>query len=189
MSYVRGIDENSPVLIPAELKPFVGYSTLVASVRAEKKSELNLSFQGYITKAVCEPLIIRLKTYDPDRYQTVWGWYGHDCNFLIPSHRQFCLIIFVAMDKWKKSSLQFYLYNLKEDKLYNWIYFELFPYKEIADYDLIVKIFSPISQLDSMDYISNPSCNFDDDDFWNNFVFKRADDKYLYLSEITRLHS
>jgi len=74
-------------------------------------------------------------------------------------------MLFVATDKKKKSSPQFYLYNLKENKLYNWIYFDLFPHKEKPDYDLIEKIFSPISQLDSMDYINDPRCNFDDNDF------------------------
>lgn len=181
--------ENLPVLIPAHLKPFVGHSTLVAFVRAERKSKLNLSFHEYIKKAICEPLIKGLKTDAPDQYRTVWGFYGYDCNFLIPSSRQFCLILFVATDKRKKSSTQFYLYNLKEDKLYKWIYFDLFPYKEKPDYDLIVKIFSPISQLDSMDYINDPRCNFDDSDFWNNFIFKRDNNKYLYLKEKSRVPS
>ncbi|HWZ03142.1 MAG TPA: hypothetical protein VNX40_05980, partial [Mucilaginibacter sp.] len=183
MNHARARNENAPVTIPVELRPFVGHSELVSLVRTENKSKINLSFQDYIKKAVYTPLIIRLKTHYPTKYQTVWGFYGQDCNFLIPSHRQFCLMIFVVTDNRKKTSLQFYLYNLKEDKLYNWTYFILNPYDEKPSYDLIVKIFSPISQLDDMKYLIEARSNFDDDDFWNNFVFKKSSSEYMYLTE------
>jgi len=186
MSHSRARNENVPIKLPAELKPFIGHSNLVSMVRTEQKAKINLSFQDYIKKAIYAPLIINLKTHYPEQYQTVWGFYGQDCNFLIPSHRQFCLMIFVATDNHRKASLQFYLYNLQEDKLYNWIYFTLYPNKEKPgyDHDLIVKIFSPISRLDDMDYLIDPKCNFDDDDFWRNFVFKKNHNEYLYLTEI-----
>jgi len=182
MKHAYAKDENRPITIPSELKPFVGHSNLVALVKTEKKQGLNLSFQGYIKKAVYHPLIISLKTNYPDIYQTVWGFYGDDCNFLTPSHRQFCLMIFVVKRQ-RKQLPQFYFYHLHENKLYKWIYFDLHPYKEKFDYDLIVKIFSPISQLDSVDYIHDPRCNFDDRDFWNNFVLKKNNDGYQYLTE------
>ncbi|MBB6126782.1 hypothetical protein [Mucilaginibacter lappiensis] len=181
MSYVQ--TKNEAITIPSELKPFVGHSNLVALVRAEKKQKLNLAFQDYIKKAVYHPLIISLKTNYPDIYETVWGFYGNDCNFLTPSHRQFCLMLFMATYKRKKSLLQFYFYHLQENKLYKWIYFELHPYKEKFDYDLIQRVFSPISKLDNMDYIHDPRCNFDDDDFWNNFVLKKNNGEYQYLIE------
>jgi len=184
ISYVHTRDKTLPVILPVELKPFIGHSNLVAMVRTENKSKINLSFQDYIKKAVYNPLIINLKTNYPTKYQTTWGLYGDDCNFLTPSHRQFCLMIFIATDNRKKKSLQFYLYNLKEDKLYNWTYFELHPYKEIPDFELIVQLFSPISQLNDINYLIEPKSNFDDNDFWNNFVFKKTNGEYVYLTEV-----
>lgn len=183
MSYVQTKNETQLISIPSELKPFIGHSNLVALVRTEKKQKLNLAFEDYIKKAIYQPLIISLKTNYPDIYQTVWGFYGNDCNFLTPSHRQFCLMLFMATYKRKKSLLQFYFYHLQENKLYKWIYFELHPYKEEFDYDLIQRVFSPISKLDNMDYIHDPRCNFDDDDFWNNFVLKKNNGEYQYLIE------
>jgi len=182
--------EDLPTSLPVESRPFAGHSTLVEMVRTEKKQKLNLLFEDYIKKIVCEPLIISRKTDYPARYQTVWGFYGNDCNFLIPSHRQFCLIIFVikGVEKKSKSTLEFYFYDLRKDKLYRWVYFELSPYSEKFDYDLIQRIFSPISKLDDMAYINNPKCNFDDTDFWNNFVLKKENDKYIYLVETKLLN-
>jgi hypothetical protein len=185
ISHVQARDKDSPIIIPAELRPFVGHSNLVAMVRTEKKAELNRSFQDYIKKSIYHPLIINLKTHYPEKYQTVWGFYGQDCNFLIPSHRQFCLTVFLAVDIHKKKSLEFYLYNLQEDKLYNWIYFQIYPYEEEQSYDHdLVEIFSPISHLDDMSYFIDPKCNYDDDYFWNNFLFKKTDHEYQYLREV-----
>ena len=187
LSFVRARDKDALIKIPVEDKPFVGHSYLVALVRSEKKSKLNLSFREYIIKAVYQPLIVSLKTQYPERYHTVSSFYGDDCNFLIPSHRQYCLMIFAATNQRKKTSLQFYLYNLQEHKLYKWIYFELYPHHEKPDYDLLVRIFSPISQFDDMGYATDPRCNFDDDNFWNNYVFKKDGGAFLYLTEIEQI--
>lgn len=186
MGNAVAVEMGLPIIIPPELRPFIGHSNLVALVRTKKIAEINNSFQEYIKKAIYQPLIVSLKTDYPDKYRTAWGFYGDDCSFLTPSHRQFCLMIFVAVDSRKKPSLQFYLYHLQENKLYNWTYFELYPHHEKHDYDIILRIFSPISQLDSLGYINNLECNFDDDDFWNNYVFKKENGKYLYLTESPR---
>lgn len=170
--------------IPADIKPFERHSTLVAMVRAKKSGELNLSFQEYIKKAIYLPLVIKLKTLYPEKYRSVYGFYGQDCNFLIPSHRRFCLISHVATGKNKKPVLEFYVYSLSENKLYEWIYFKLFPSKEIIDHDIILRLLSPISQLDDMDYVAKRECSFDDNEFWTNYVFKKENNEYTYLTEM-----
>ena len=183
MSYSHTNEFDLPIIIPAHLRPYIGHSNLVSLVRTEKTSKLNLSFQDYVRKAVYAPLIINLKTYHPDKYQAVWGFYGTDCNFLTPSHRRFCLLIFVATDNRKKKSVAFYLYSFTENKLYKWTYFQKNPHSEKYDYDLIERILAPISAFDSMDYIIDPQCNFNDEKFWDDFVFKMDNDRYLYLEE------
>jgi hypothetical protein len=169
---------------PTEIKPFIGHSELVAMIRMEQSSKINLLFEDYIRKAIYRPLIITLKTRFPKKYRNVWAYYGQECNFLIPSHRKFCLIINAVVDDRKKTRLEFHVYSLQDNKIYEWIYFQMNPFEDTIDYDVIIKIFNPISQLNNMDYIIESKCNFDDDYFWNNFVFKKEDNRYVFLKEI-----
>lgn len=185
VSRINEIKGYYPYNLPAQERAFVGHSCLVYMVRAAKKREINGLFQDYIIKTVYEPLLIDLKTKSPENYRTVWGFYGHVCNFLIPSHRQFCLIMFIATDRRKESKLEFYFYSLQEDKLYNWTYFQYHPHNKNPEYDTILDIFSPISQLNDFEYLSNPECNFDDDDFWDNCVLIKSGEEHLYLTEVS----
>ncbi len=185
IKFIKQKHENREMPLPTEMRPFVGHSQLVAFVRTKKASKLNQIFKDYINKAIFIPLIIKLKTRYPKEYKNVEGFYGQDCNFLIPSHRQFCLIIFIVTNNQKNPSLKFYFYNLQENKLYEWIYFLLHPYTAEPDYDIIVKMLSPISTLDNMDYVSKLDCNFDDDKFWENYVLKKDDDVYIYLKNMS----
>jgi hypothetical protein len=178
------IGREVPFAIPVDMKPFVGHSNLVYLVRTKKKAELNLAFQEYINKAIFKPLVIYLKTNYPDKYGYTLGFFAYECIYLVPSHRQFCLIIFAAKDGIKKTILHFFLYHLQENKVYRWIYFQSHPYKGNLNESSIIDAFSSISTIDNIDYFLNMECNFDDQTFWEDLVIKKNNDSYLYLEEL-----
>jgi hypothetical protein len=69
--------------------------------------------------------------------------------------------------------------------MYEWTYFPPSTYKDHKiSLHTLHEIFQPISQMDSFDYLINPECTLDDDDFWDNYVFKKEGSQYVYLKEI-----
>jgi len=184
-AHSRSGRENQEIIIPTKLKPYIGHSTLVELVRSKKCAEVNRAFGDYIETAIFKFLKIKLKTFYPNKYFQFWGLMGMEFNILLPSHRQFCLMITLVTNKSKALSLKFYFYNLQENKIYEWIYFHIHPYdKNIKGYNMIVEVLKPISQLDHMDYFLHSECNFDDDNFWGNYVLRKENDQYVYLKDI-----
>ena len=171
--------------ISTEMQPFVGYSYLVALVRINRKREVNWAYTDYIQKAIFQPLTIKLKTFFPDTYYQIDPFSPIQQDLLYPEHKRFCLFICVSIDSSKKKRLRFFLYQQENNLVYEWTYFPESIYRKykLAPYEL-PKIFSPISKLYNWEYLIKSECTLDDDDFWNNYVFKKENNEYVYLNEI-----
>ena len=171
--------------ISSSYKPFIGHSYLVALIRLKKKRVINEAYVNYLQKAIFDPLIVKLKTFYPNEYhRTEFQPYN---NFtLFPDHKRYCMFSLFIIDKEKNTRLQFFVYLQQNGVIYEWTYFPSSIHKDCkVDLFNIHKIFEPISQvLDSHDYLTNPECTLDDDSFWNNYVLKKENNRYLYLKEV-----
>ncbi|HEY4197184.1 MAG TPA: hypothetical protein VGM63_16695 [Mucilaginibacter sp.] len=181
---------NSPygdieMKIPTADRPFVGHSQLVALIRLKKKREVNQTYIDYCQKAIFEPLSVKLKTFYPDEYNCIESFQPYPFSILFPEHKRYCICICLAINKSKKTRLQFFLYLQENGIMYEWTYFPPSTYKDHKiSLHTLHEIFQPISQMDSFDYLINPECTLDDDDFWDNYVFKKEGSQYVYLKEI-----
>lgn len=171
--------------VSPEMRPFIGHSFLVALVRTNRKREVNWAYADYIQKAIFQPLIIKLKTFFPDEYYQINPFSPTQQDLLYPEHRRFCLFICISIDASKKKRLSFFVYQQDNNLVYEWTYFPESIYKKyrLAPHELPT-IFSPISKLDTWEYLIKAECTFDDDDFWNNYVFTKENEKYVYLKEL-----
>ena len=188
----RETHENQPfaekvyeMKIPVEMRPFVGHSHLVASIRLKKKREVNEAYIAYCQKAFFNPLVVKRKTFHPNEYHEIKPFQFYPCAMLFPDHKRFCLFICLIVNKTKQQRLQFFLYRQEDGKMYEWTYFPPSTYKDQkVSLFTIHKIFEPISQLDDEGYLTNPECTLDDDDFWNNYVLRKEGERFAYLKEI-----
>jgi len=173
------------VPISTNMKPYIGHSHLVAIIRNERKTSVNYAYETYIKKAFFEPLSIKLKTHFPDKYRDITSFWAPGCDMMYPDHKQFCLMITFVIDKDEVVRLQCFVYTHLNNKLYEWTYFPPKPYEHYGGYsEALVDIFKSVSKCDHMDYIREPECTLDDNDFWNNYVFKKENGKYVYLKEL-----
>jgi len=171
--------------VSPEMRPFIGHSFLVALVRTNRKREVNWAYIDYIQKAIFQPLAIKLKAFFPNKYYQIDPFSHTQQDLLYPENRRFCLFICISIDSSKKKRLSFFVYQQENNVVYEWIYFPESTYRKykLAPHEL-PQIFSPISKLDTWEYLINPECTFDDDEFWNNYVFKKENGKYVYLKEL-----
>jgi len=171
--------------VPTEMKPFIGHSHLVALIRVNKKREVNQAYTNYIQKAIFDPLTIKLKTFYANDYHDIKPFSYFQDSLIFPEHKKFCLSIYISINKSQSRQLSFFLYQQENDKVYEWTYFPSSTYKKyrLEPYTL-PGIFKPISQLDDQDYLIKAECTLDDDNFWNNYVFKKENEEYVYLKEI-----
>lgn len=171
--------------VSTEMRPFIGHSYLVALIRTRKKREVNWAYIDYIQKGIFQPLAIKLKTFFPDEYYQIDPFSHIQPDLLYPEHRRFCLFICVSINSSKKKRLSFFVYRQENNLVYEWTYFPESTYRKhkLAPHEL-PQIFSPISKLDTWEYLISAECTLDDDDFWNNYVFKKENDEYVYLKEI-----
>ncbi len=179
-------DKEIEIPVSTNMKEFIGHSHLTALVRNERKVIVNTAYESYIKKVFFEPFAIKLKTHYPEKYYQMGSFWASDCDMMYPDHKQFCLMISFAIDKNEIAMLQCFVYRHDENRILEWTYFPAEPYEHYGAYsEAIVDIFKPISKCDHMDYIREPDCTLDDDDFWDNYVFKKEGGEYLYLNEIT----
>ncbi len=173
------------IALPTNMKPYIGHSYLVALIRTQQKIEVNKAYEDYIKQAYFVPLSIKFKSIYPNEYQRIGSFWGKHCDLLYPDTKQYCMMICIATDKDHLPQLRYFVYQSKENQIYEWTYFPPVPYRDHRGYsEDILYGFKQISKCDHVDYLRELDCTLDDDDFWNNYVFKKENDQYLYLKEI-----
>lgn len=171
--------------LPTNMKSYIGHSCLVALIRNQKKIDVNGAYEDYTKQAYFLPLSIKLKSFYPKEYQKITTFWGTKCNLLYPNHKQFCMMICIATNKNQEHRLRYFIHENKDDRIYEWTYFPPVPYRSYGGYsEEILDGFKQISKCDSIDYLRELDCTLDDEEFWNNYVFKKENDDYLYLKEI-----
>jgi len=174
---------NSSVLLPATSLEFQHMPWMVSIIKQEKKERINRAYIQYINEEFLEPFFQRMRISWPEKYVTAHGLkVGY--TMIFPQHKKyalFCAFVKNKLDEWQ---LIYFLFNNEPRKFYKWTYFKSVAHDFSFFYgELIIDDLKQISHWNDWNYLDS-SCTMDDQHFWDEFVFKQENNRYLYLEEI-----
>jgi hypothetical protein len=103
---------------------------------------------------------------------------------IFPIHKKYTIITMMVVDVQNLFRLEYYVYLQTTQKIHRWKYPQGRDGITSFDYaDEIIKVLSKISGWDHIDFL-NSTRTMDDENFWNNYVFKKENGNYIYLEEV-----
>ncbi|NCI51142.1 hypothetical protein GWC95_14515 [Sediminibacterium roseum] len=164
------------------LRPYVGMPLPVAHLKWELKEKLNREYEAYINSSVFIPFFRMLKDQFADEFSWVYPSYGPAYPLIYPQNKAYVMAVAGVTDKNKHSRLYYFLHIPAEQKIYEWSY----PATRTPQEPGLSEIQENLAGLSDWgnDYdVMDPSVTMDDVHFWNEYVLKKEEGKYLYLSE------
>lgn len=153
-------------------RDYIGLYEIVAKELRAKNSQLNDEFEAYIKERVLEEVFDNLKKSYPDRYATT------SINGIIcPKDRSMAVVPVLITNK-KENKRVSYFFVFKNGQTYQWNYFE--------SSEVPTNFYGPliVDQIGSLSDWNFSVDNLNDPAFWNNYVLKKTNGAYVYLSEI-----
>ena len=102
---------------------------------------------------------------------------------IYPRSKEYVLGVICAVNHENESRLYYFLYFPRDKKIFQWT---IPKPRSVQRYigETIVEDISPLTSSGIGFELLDPSKTFDDENFWNEYVFKKEEGKYLYLNPI-----
>lgn len=170
-----------------EKEEFSQLPAIVAGIKQERKAEVNQAFRRYINAEIFISFGETLKIKDPLNYVKFTYLYSFDFDLIFPKDKKYVMMVIAPMASDSKYRIEYYVYARNSNQMFRWDYF---PTKYLKDnysfYEDFIEDFSQITEWNDVRFM-NSSRTLDDENFWDNYVFKKEDGKYIYLTEMQYL--
>jgi hypothetical protein len=157
---------------------YLGMPKLVVNQIKEKIKTNNHQLDSVLSKNVIIPYLKKIIESNSD----IVDFNENNINLIYNKKREYFLIPVLLERIDEKKEAHFYLLKVNEDKqfeLYKWSYFEPFESNNSSVFGLNI-----IDRLKTIT-LWNYSFNYlEDENFWNNYVLLKVNDKYQYLERI-----
>ncbi|MBI3718108.1 MAG: hypothetical protein HY252_05885 [Sphingobacteriales bacterium] len=163
---------------------FAELPMIVSEIKKTRKENINRAYTHYMNQEIFLPFIEKLQIKHPELYKECYGLYGVDYTLIFPESKSYTIIVFQKRDANGNYTIEYFLFLNQSKKIYKWIYFN----PEVTNYSFhyaleIIKNLEKISNWNDCGFL-NSSWTMDDPKFWNEYVLKMQDGKFLYLEEV-----
>ena len=165
-------------------RQFVGQPWLVAYEKEEKKRKLNTAFESYIVDEVFVPLAVALNNQWPNEFYKInlliWS---RSLRLIYPNSKAKVLAGVPVTDKSGSETVYYFLFIRDERKFYHWTFSQR--RKIVYYFGITIKEdITPLTSWPDNYNMDDPAVTLDEEDFWNEYVFKKENGKYQYLKPI-----
>ena len=165
-------------------REFVGQPWIVTYEKEKSKRNLNRAFETYANEEFFKPFGRQLMKAWPEKFYQIDGLFAERGFHLIyPHSKEQVIAAIVVTDQERNSTIHYFLYTMRERKFYQWT----LPKPRYIESYFGYVVREDLADLSSwgVDYhIGDPVITMDDESFWSEYVFKKIDDKYIYLKPV-----
>ncbi len=170
-----------------EKEEFKHLPAIIAGIKQQKKTLINQTFRRYMNEEIFLSFGEMLKIKDPSNYVKFSFLYSFDFDLIFPENKKYIMMVIAPMASNNKYRIEYFVYIQSSKKMFQWIYF---PTKHLSNTfsfcEDFIEDFSQITEWNDVRFM-NSSRTLDDENFWDNYVFKKEDGKYIYLTEMQYL--
>lgn len=154
-------------------RDYIGLYEIVAKILRKKNNQLNAEFEDYMKEEVFDKYFKNLKNTNPDKYTKI-----SPHSIICPTDRNIALNPILITNKDDVKTVHYFVSLKDSQEVYEWTYFEpsivptTFYGSEVVD---------QISSLTEWNFSVD---NLNDQTFWNEYVLKKKDGTYIYLSKV-----
>ena len=166
-------------------RDFVGMPWLVANEKMETKTRVNKAYEAYIYEEVVHPLARTLSRLKPEIFKEVYTLSngGGMYNLVYPNSKKYLVGSFAYSDQDKTELVFYFVYISEEKRIYKWILPQLEKVDSFFGFLLKGELESRLPAGYELD-LGDPASTLDENSFWNEYVFKKESNNYLYLKPI-----
>lgn len=159
--------------------PYVGMYNIVARALRQQKSEEYDRFEAELTEEMMQPLLDKLVSEQPDRFQT-YSKLRDNFIYIYPEDKSLILSPLLVVDDQARRRIQYFVLFPDDGAVYEWIYLESTYIEDYKGYfgSKIINQLSPIVEWNfGYDTLEEPT-------FWNSYVLEKDNGEYKYLRPI-----
>lgn len=171
-------------LFDVEMQEFKGQPWIVAHLKQKRKSAVNRAYKRYMNEEIFCPLIEKLKVKFPNEYHKCISLFGEDFTLIFPANKKSTIMAVMVKNAKNEKMLMYFLHESLSNKIYQWTYIK--PKTGNFAYHYSNEIISELKKISDWndEGFLDSSRTMDDENFWNNYVFKKENGEYLYLKEV-----
>jgi hypothetical protein len=168
-----------------EEEEFLEMPRLVAFIKQEKKKEVNHAFRKYINEEIFKPFFAKLKIKYPEEYNSFSYLGSEEFILIFPEHKKVVMMIVMVLNIDEDPRIEYFIYKKDSQKIYQWNFTKR--KKTVSQFDFAEEVLDTLSALSNWNHpgFLNSSRTMDDEQFWNEHVFKQEGNKFIYLNEVS----
>jgi hypothetical protein len=167
-----------------QLEEFKNDPFIAANIKQQKKEKVNKAFVNYVSEAFLYPFFDKLRLYDLAKY-TAFVPLRIQHVMIFPKDKKQVIICPFVENSEGEQYLKYYLLEPASGHFYEWTYFDSKIYDgTFFGGDLIINDLKTVSDWDDIGFLDS-SRTLDDENFWQEYVFKQKDGEYFYLKPVT----
>lgn len=188
MPYEDFILSNGKKLHSQQYQQFGNVPQIVAHLKQQKKEAINRAYIRYINEEVFFPLTQKLKINYPESYYDFSSslFQTDDFALFFPESKKYVIAATVCHKRKGARTVAYFLYHSATSEVFKWIYPVEKEFENVQSCQgNIIEQMKNISIFDDALYLAySHLLTLDDPLFWENYVFKKEEGRFIYLKEI-----